>query len=93
MSPSAAEDYAAPVLWGTFGIGHREDLVPEPIVSWMQLLEPTDELQGKIVMIRQLRDLIGVALKALGYSLIIPDRLSSQPRPSLGPLLNRMRWG
>jgi len=65
---SAAEGYAVPVLWGTFGIGYREDLVPEPIESWMQLMEPAEALQGKLVMIRQLRDLIGVALKALGYS-------------------------
>ena len=62
------EGYAVPVLWGTFGIGYREDLVPEPIESWMQLFQPHETLRGRIVMIRQQRDLVGVALKALGYS-------------------------
>jgi len=69
----AAEGYALPVLWGTFGIGYREDLVPEPIESWMQLFQPHETLQGRIVMIRQQRDLIGVALKALGHSVNSTD--------------------
>jgi len=65
--------YAVPAFHGTFGIAYREDLVPEPIVSWMQLFQPGEELRGQIVMIRQQRDLIGVALKALGYSVNSTD--------------------
>ncbi len=67
------EGYAVPVFWGTFGIGYREDLVPEPIESWMQLFQPHEDLRGHIIMIRQQRDLIGAALKALGYSLNSSD--------------------
>jgi spermidine/putrescine transport system substrate-binding protein len=83
------EGYAVPVLWGTFGIGYREDLVPEPIESWMQLFQPHETLRGRIVMIRQQRDLIGVALMALGYSanssdaaeLAAAQRLLMEQRP------------
>lgn len=65
--------YAVPVFWGSLGIAYREDLVPEPIESWRQLFEPQEALRGKIVMIPQHRDLIGAALKALGYSFSSTD--------------------
>jgi spermidine/putrescine transport system substrate-binding protein len=86
------QGYAVPAFWGTFGIAYREDLVPEPIKSWRQLFEPQDELRGKIVMIRQQRDLIGVALKALGYSfnsndaaeLAAAERLLMEQKPFVG---------
>ena len=86
------QDYAVPAFWGTFGIVYREDLVPEPIESWRQLFEPQDALRGKIVMIRQQRDLIGVALKALGYSfnsndaaeLAEAERLLMEQKPFVG---------
>ena len=83
---------AVPAFWGTFGIAYREDLVPEPIDSWRQILEPNDALRGKIVMIRQQRDLVGVALKALGYSfnstdaaeLAAAERLLMEQKPFVG---------
>jgi spermidine/putrescine transport system substrate-binding protein len=64
----AADGFAAPYTWGTLGIGYREDLIPEPIESWMQLFRPVPELQNRIAMLRHNRDLVGMALKALGYS-------------------------
>lgn len=60
--------YGVPYFWGTLGIAWREDLVEAPVTRWMQLYEPTPDLQGRIVMIRHSRDLIGMALMALGYS-------------------------
>ena len=65
--------YGVPYLWGTLGIAYRQDLVPFPVSSWMDLLQPAEELRGKIAMISDARDLIGAALKALGYSLNSTD--------------------
>jgi spermidine/putrescine transport system substrate-binding protein len=64
----AADGYAVPYFWGMLGIGYREDLVSEPITSWKQLFDPPEALRGKIVMNFNNRDLIGMGLKALGYS-------------------------
>jgi len=66
--PDALE-YGIPYFWGTQGIAFRRDLVSQPITSWRQLLEPTEELRGRIAMTGTARDLTGIALKSLGYSL------------------------
>ncbi|MGI9293881.1 MAG: ABC transporter substrate-binding protein, partial [Pseudomonadales bacterium] len=63
-----ANAYAIPYFWGTLGILYRSDLVQAPIRSWSQLFNPTSDLQGKIVMLEDGRDLISMGLKALGYS-------------------------
>ncbi len=66
--------HAAPYFWGTLGIAYRKDLVPGPITSWSALLNPPEELRGKIVMNGYSRDVMGAALKALGYSINSNDR-------------------
>ena len=68
-----AKIYSVPYFWGTLGIAYRQDLVPFPVTSWMDLLQPAEELHGRVAMISGTRDLIGVALKALGYSLNSTD--------------------
>lgn len=68
------ETHAVPYFWGTLGIAYRKDLVSEPITSWSALLEPSEELRGRIVMNGYSRDVMGVALKALGYSVNSNDR-------------------
>lgn len=60
--------YGVPYFWGTLGIAYREDLVAAPPTRWMDLYAPAPELSGKIVMIKNSRDVIGMALRALGYS-------------------------
>ena len=65
----SAEDFGVPYFWGTIGIVYRQDLVPFAVSSWMDLLHPVEELHGKISMIGDSADMIGAALKALGYSL------------------------
>lgn len=63
-----AVDHGAPYAWGTTGIAYRTDLVSEPITRWRQILQPAEALRGKILMVKNARDVIGVALKTLGYS-------------------------
>jgi spermidine/putrescine transport system substrate-binding protein len=64
----SSRNYGVPYLWGTLGIAYRKDLVSKPITSWNDLYRPAKELQGKILMVKSSRDIIGMALKALGYS-------------------------
>ena len=64
-----AQTYSVPYFWGLLGIGYRKDLVSFPVSSWMDLLQPTQDLHGKVAMISNARDLVGAALKGLGYSL------------------------
>lgn len=65
---AGAEGSAAPYTWGTLGIGYRRDLISEPIESWMQIFRPGPALQGRIAMLSHNRDLVGMALLALGHS-------------------------
>ena len=60
--------YSMPYFWGTTGIGYREDLVGTEITSWKQFFQPDPSQYGKILMIDGVRDSIGLALKAAGYS-------------------------
>ena len=66
-------NYGAPYMWGTLGIAYRKDLVPEPITSWRQFFNPPEALRGKIIMLKDSRDVIGMALKSMGYSLNSTD--------------------
>ncbi|MGI9321319.1 MAG: polyamine ABC transporter substrate-binding protein, partial [Thiogranum sp.] len=50
------------------GIAYRKDLVPAPLTSWMDILQPAESLHGRIGMVENSRDALGMALKALGYS-------------------------
>ncbi len=64
-----SKKYAVPYFWGTAGIAYRADLLPEPITSWKQLVEPDEFMRQKISLVKSSRDIIGMALKSLGYSL------------------------
>lgn len=68
-----AEVYSVPYFWGTLGIAYRQDLVPFTVSSWMDLLQPPEALHGRVSMISDSPELIGAALKALGYSLDSTD--------------------
>jgi spermidine/putrescine transport system substrate-binding protein len=65
---AGAKEYSVPYFWGTIGIAYRKDLAPTPIMRWMQMFRPAPELQGKMFMLPQSRELIDLALKSLGYS-------------------------
>lgn len=58
--------YSVPYFWGTIGILYNKNIVKEPVDSWSILWNP--KYKGNIVMKRDVRDTMGVALKTLGYS-------------------------
>ncbi|MCG8670822.1 MAG: spermidine/putrescine ABC transporter substrate-binding protein [Pseudomonadales bacterium] len=66
--------YSLPYLWGTVGIAYRKDKVATTIDSWNDLFKPADELKGRIMMIEDSRDTIGLALKSLGHSINSSDK-------------------
>ena len=65
---AAAKNYGVPYFWGTLGIAYRKDLVDTPITSWKQFFNPEEKLRGKILHVSSSRDILGMALKSLGYS-------------------------
>jgi len=64
----APKDYGIPYLWGGTGILYRTDKIQQPITQWSQLFAPQAEWKGKIIMLNDEREMIGNALKSLGYS-------------------------
>ena len=64
----AAERYGTAYFWGVLGIAWRQDLWPEEFTSWHQLLNPSSALNGRLLMTSYARELVGVTLKAAGFS-------------------------
>ncbi|MGI9334082.1 MAG: polyamine ABC transporter substrate-binding protein [Gammaproteobacteria bacterium] len=66
--------HSMPYAWGTTGLCYRSDLVSGSPSSWKDLLEPTDELKGKVTMLGTDRWLMAAGLKSLGYSINTTDQ-------------------
>lgn len=58
--------YSLPYTWGTAGIGYRADLVTDPVESWAIFWD--EKYAGRSVLLDDMRETIGFALKYLGYS-------------------------
>ena len=65
----SASGYATPYFWGTLGIAYRRDLLKTAPRSWLDLMRPSAALRGRIAMLTSQREVLGMALKALGHSL------------------------
>ncbi|MGF1757254.1 spermidine/putrescine ABC transporter substrate-binding protein [Photobacterium sagamiensis] len=75
LSNSTKKDHTCtPYAWGTTGLAYRKDLVSEPITSWKQIFDPAPGLQGKILMSPMANEVVGMALKSLGYSMASGNR-------------------
>ncbi|MBF0147253.1 MAG: spermidine/putrescine ABC transporter substrate-binding protein [Magnetococcales bacterium] len=60
--------HSVPFHWGTLGIAYRPDLLKTTMTRWRDLLVPVPSLHQKILMEKDSRNLVGMALKANGYS-------------------------
>jgi len=58
--------YSLPYFWGTTGLGYNQAKLG-PIDSWESLFDPKHK--GRILMLDDMREVFGVALKTLGKSL------------------------
>ncbi|OUC08860.1 hypothetical protein RY27_06460, partial [Litorilinea aerophila] len=63
--------YSVPFQWGTTGLLVRTDLVAGPVDSWTALWDPA--YAGRVAIWDMPRDVIGMTLKSLGYSLNSED--------------------
>jgi spermidine/putrescine-binding protein len=71
VEPSIRSQYpkGIPTDFGKMGIGYRKDLVKPAPRSWHDLWEMAPRYSGKIVAYNLDRDMLGPALKYLGYSI------------------------
>ena len=65
--------YSIPYFWGTVGIVYNPNEVPEDLTfdSWEDLWD--ERLQGKVFLVDSSREVMGMGLNSLGYSLNIKD--------------------
>lgn len=57
-----------PYMWGTIGVGYRKSAVGDTVIdSWKPLFE-SDQFSGKISLLGDAQNVLGSALKYLGYS-------------------------
>lgn len=60
--------YSIPYMWGTLGVGYRTSKINGAIDSWKYLFEPSSPYAGRISLLGDAQNVIGCALKYLGYS-------------------------
>lgn len=65
--------YSIPYFWGTVGIVYNPSMVPEDLTfdSWEHLWD--ERLQGKVFLVDGSREVMGMGLNSLGYSLNLKD--------------------
>ena len=56
-----------PYFWGTTGLGYNKAAAGGPVDSWEALFDPKNK--GRILMLDDMREAFGVALKSMGQSL------------------------
>lgn len=60
-------DYSVPYMWGTTGIGVNTANIPAgSVTSWEDLWKP--EFRGRVLLQNDPREVLGLGLKVLGYS-------------------------
>jgi len=68
--------FSVPYTWGTTGLCYRSDMVKTEPASWNDLLNPADDLKGKITMLSTDRWLMAAGFLADGMSVNTSDQAS-----------------
>jgi spermidine/putrescine transport system permease protein len=68
-----SNQFSIPYIWGTTGIGYRKDFIREPVESWRELWN--ESYRNRIVMLDDMRENFGAALKLSGFSLNSRDSI------------------
>lgn len=84
-------DYCLPYAWGAVGVLYNKDLIPE-LKSWEQLFAYAAENPGKVTLLDDLRETLGVGLIMTGSSVNSrdPDEISRaeayimEQKPNIG---------
>lgn len=59
--------YSVPYMSGTTGLAHRKDRVTDFVSSWH--IYEREDLRSRLTLLDDMREVLGAALKTLGYSL------------------------
>jgi spermidine/putrescine transport system substrate-binding protein len=81
------EKWSLPYQWGTMGLVYRTDELPDFEPSWMAIFA-AERQPGPVVLLDSMRDLVGAALIARGYS---PNTRSADELAAAGELLAAAR--
>jgi spermidine/putrescine transport system permease protein len=73
--------YSVPYTWGTTGIGYRKDRVGQIADGWQALWDA--QYRGKIVMLDDMRENFGAALKLSGFSINSRDPVQLEAAKAL----------
>lgn len=81
-------EYSIPYFWGTVGIAYNPTLLEgQTFESWNDLWDPS--LKGEVILVDSAREVIGMGLNSLGYSLNSTDvselREATDKLKTLGP--------
>ena len=60
-------EYSVPYMSGTTGIAYRKDMIDDFTASWR--VYEREDLAGRMALLDDMREVLGAALKTLGYSL------------------------
>jgi spermidine/putrescine transport system substrate-binding protein len=60
--------FSIPYMWGTIGIGYRKSAVGDTKIDSWKILFDSDQFAGKISVLGDAQNVLGSALKYLGYS-------------------------
>ncbi len=71
LKEAGGSRYNVAYLWGTTGFAYRTDKVSAPIDSWAALFD--EQYKGRIVMLDDMRESFGAALRTLGHSINTTD--------------------
>ena len=66
-------EYSVAYMWGTVGILYNTELVDHEVTSWQDIFDVERAGTKSVFMLDSIRDSLGVALKALGYSMNTRD--------------------
>jgi spermidine/putrescine transport system substrate-binding protein len=60
--------HSVPISWGTTGLIYNKKVLTTPPTDWNSLWEQREALSGRITLLDDVREVMGAALKSLGYS-------------------------
>jgi spermidine/putrescine transport system substrate-binding protein len=60
--------HSIPYMWGTLGIGYRKSKIEGGVVDSWKILLDSDKYAGRISLLGDAQNVIGVTLKYLGHS-------------------------
>ncbi|MER3451128.1 MAG: spermidine/putrescine ABC transporter substrate-binding protein [Thermus sp.] len=74
--------YSVPYQWGTTGIAYREDRVKGRVDSYAAFFDPKRQV-GSFLLLDEMRETIGAALRYLGYSVNTTDPMALEKAKTL----------